>query len=115
MKSKYRMGWLFVCFDLPVVEKEEMRLANKFRKDLLNLGYFMLQNSIYVRSCVTYEKQEQFIKTLKQIAPSTGSINVIYITDAQWSNSVCIQKSDYNRSKYKTEMGEITEKQMTFW
>ena len=43
----------------------------------------MLQNSIYVRSCVTYEKQEQFIKAVKQIAPSTGSINVIYITDAQ--------------------------------
>lgn len=58
---------------------------------------------------------KQFIKAVKQIAPSTGSINVIYITDAQWSNSVCIQKSDYNRSKYKTEIGEITEKQMTFW
>lgn len=66
-----------------------MRLANRFRKDLLNLGYFMLQNSIYVRSCVTYEKQEQFIKAVKQIAPSTGSINVIYITDAQ-CNCSCI-------------------------
>lgn len=109
------MGWLFVCFDLPVVEKEHMRAANRFRKDLLNFGYFMLQNSIYVRSCVTYEKTEQFIKAIKRIAPTTGNINVIYITDAQWSNSVCIQKSGYRESKYRKQIGENVEKQMTFW
>ena len=40
------MGWLIVCFDLPVEEKEERRLAARFRKDLLDLGYFMLQRRI---------------------------------------------------------------------
>ena len=109
------MGWLFVCFDLPVVEKEEMRQANVFRKNLLKLGYFMLQNSIYVRSCVTYEKTSKFIKTLKQIAPTTGSINAFYITDRQWSLSVCIEKSNYKQSKYKKQAGEDAPKQMTFW
>ncbi len=58
------MGWVFVCFDLPVLEKEEMRQANAFRKSLLKMGYFMLQNYIYVRYCVTYEKTEQFIKNV---------------------------------------------------
>ena len=58
------MGWLFVCFDLPVEEKEERRLATRFRKDLLNQGYFMLQNSIYIRSCVTYDRVEQYFKNL---------------------------------------------------
>lgn len=115
MKSKYRMGWLFVCFDLPVKEKEDMRKANKFRQSLLKLGYFMLQNSIYVRSCVTYDRTEQFIKVLRQIAPTTGNINVIYITDAQWSNSVNIQNSDYYNTKYKVEIGKNGPKQMTIW
>lgn len=109
------MGWLFVCFDLPVTEKENMRQATKFRKNLLDLGYFMLQNSIYVRSCVTYEKTEQFIKNIKTIAPTSGSVQVFYLTDVQWSNSVCIQKIDYKKSKYKKEIGENAEKQMTFW
>lgn len=115
MKSKYRMGWLFVCFDLPVVDKEDLRQANIFRKDLLKLGYFMLQNSIYVRSCVTYDKTEQHIKLVKRLAPSTGQINIFYLTDKQWSNSVCIEKAEYNPSKYKKKMGENIEKQMTFW
>ena len=109
------MGWLFVCFDLPVVDKEDLRLANTFRKDLLKLGYFMLQNSIYVRSCVTYDKTEQFIKMIKQLAPSTGQVNIFYLTDKQWSNSICIEKAKYNPSKYKKKMGENLEKQMTFW
>ncbi len=104
------MGWLFVCFDLPVIEKEEMRQANAFRKNLLKLGYCMLQNSIYVRSCVTYEKTEKFINMIKSIAPTTGSVNVFYVTDRQWSLSVCIEKTNY-----KKKIGENAPKQMTFW
>ena len=109
------MGWLFVCFDLPVVDKEDLKAATVFRKNLLNLGYFMLQNSIYVRSCVTYDKTEQYIKIITKLAPCTGQINVFYLTDKQWSNSVCIEKAKYNPSKYKKKRGENTEKQMTFW
>ena len=109
------MGWLFVCFDLPVTDKEDMRLAANFRKNLLKSGCFMLQNSIYVRSCTAYDKTEQYINQIKRIAPATGQINIFYLTDRQWSNSVCIEKADYNPSKYKKQMGENTEQQMTFW
>ena len=109
------MGWLIVCFDLPVIEKEEMRQANIFRKNLLNLGYFMLQNSIYARSCVTYDKTEQYIRNLKMIAPETGTISAFYITDRQWSLSVNIEKNGYKRSRYIKKIGENAEKQMTFW
>lgn len=115
MRSKYRMGWIIVCFDLPVGDKEEIRQANAFRKSLLKLGYFMLQNSIYVRTCVTYEKTEQHLRNLKYIAPDTGSITAFYITDRQWSLSVNIEKKGYKKSKYQKHAGENTEKQMTFW
>ena len=87
------MGWLVVCFDLPVVEKEQMRQANLFRKALLEQGYF----------------------NLTMIAPSTGSILAFYITDRQWSLSISIEKSGYKTSKYKKKSGENAEKQMTFW
>ncbi len=109
------MGWLIVCFDLPVEEKEERRQAAKFRKNLLDLGYFMLQNSIYVRSCVTYDKTETHIRNLKMIAPSTGSITAFYLTDRQWSLSVNIEKAGYKNSKYLQKAGETAPKQMTFW
>ena len=109
------MGWLLVCFDLPVVEKEDLNRANAFRKSLLNQGYFMLQNSIYVRSCVTYDKTEQHVRNLKIIAPMTGTITAFYLTDRQWSLSVNIEKRGYKQSKYKKKSGEDAPKQMTFW
>ena len=109
------MGWLFVCFDLPVEEKEERRLAARFRKDLLDLGYFMLQNSIYARSCVTYDKTETHIRNLRTIAPPTGSITAFYITDRQWSLAINIEKHGYKKSKYQQLIGEDAPKQMTFW
>jgi len=109
------MGWLFVCFDLPVVEKEDLREANSFRKNLLKSGYYMLQNSMYVKACVTYEKTDQYTRNIKLMAPTTGSIQVFFITDTQWSKSVCIERVGYKKSKYLKELGEEAPKQMTFW
>lgn len=109
------MGWLIVCFDLPVGDKEEIRQASAFRKSLLNQGYFMLQNSIYVRSCVTYDKTEHFIKNLKMISPLTGTITAFYITDRQWSLATNIHNYNYKKSKFQKECSESAEKQMTFW
>ncbi len=103
------MGWILVCFDLPVFEKEQMHQANRFRKELLNQGYFMLQNSIYVRSCVTYDKTTTHIRNLKLIAPKTGLINAFYITDRQWSLSVCIEQTGYKKSKYKKKAAQQME------
>ena len=109
------MGWLMVCFDLPVGDKEQVRQANAFRKMLLNQGYFMLQNSVYVRSCVSYDKTEIHMKNLKLIAPKTGTITAFYITDRQWSLSINIQQAEYRKSKYKKQAGEDAPKQMAFW
>ena len=39
----------------------------------------------------------------------------VYLTDRQWSLSVCIEKVDYKISKYKKKIGEDGAKQMTFW
>ena len=55
---------------------------------------------------------DMVIKTIKQLAPCTGQVNIFYLTDVQWSNSVCIEKAEYNPSKYKKQMGENAEKQI---
>ena len=39
--SGYRLVWLMVLFDLPVVEKAERNQATRFRKDLLDRGFEM--------------------------------------------------------------------------
>jgi CRISPR-associated protein Cas2 len=109
------MGWILVMFDLPVVETEERRKASRFRNDLLDLGYFMLQESVYARNCVSYEKYGQHLGDVKKLAPERGSITAIYITDKQWLNSVNMTLIKPKKPKRGIEAGEDRPQQMTFW
>jgi CRISPR associated protein Cas2 len=58
MLSGYRLMWMVVMFDLPVVEKAERKAATAFRNDLLSMGFEMSQFSVYMRFC-TSETQVQ--------------------------------------------------------
>ena len=41
-----------IMFDLPVETSEERKEYRKFRKNLINEGFIMIQYSVYVRVCV---------------------------------------------------------------
>ncbi|EAL6685994.1 CRISPR-associated endonuclease Cas2, partial [Campylobacter coli] len=42
---------VLLMFDVPTKSKKEQKLASKFRNNLIKLGYFMLQFSVYMRIC----------------------------------------------------------------
>jgi CRISPR-associated protein Cas2 len=115
MKSKFRMGWILVMFDLPVVEKAERRQASRFRADLLSLGFFMMQESVYARNCVSQEKYRQHLANVRSIAPERGLINAFFITEKQWLTSVSMTLTKPKRRKYAVEVGTESPQQMTFW
>ena len=82
------MGWILAIFDLPVTLSEERSAATKFRNFLLDDGYTMLQYSVYVRACVSYEHMEKYSERIKDAAPRRGFIKVMYFTDRQWGLSL---------------------------
>ena len=41
--NEYHIMWLFVFFDLPVTTKKERKMATKFRKQLMENGFTMMQ------------------------------------------------------------------------
>ena len=89
----FKMGWLMVAFDLPVVEPEQRRRATQFRKFLLDDGYLMIQWSVYARSCVSFARQQTHLQRLKAHVPAEGCIRAWYITRAQWERSYVIHGS----------------------
>jgi len=113
-RSGYRMGWLFVMFDLPTDTAEERRLATKFRNDLLDEGFLMFQYSIYIRSAVTLDKKESYISYLKKINPNTGSIKCLFITDTQWGQIETISNEIKDNKRNIKEHPQIYE-QLQFW
>ncbi|MEB3286026.1 MAG: CRISPR-associated endonuclease Cas2 [Vampirovibrionales bacterium] len=102
-------------FDLPVIEPEERLQASRFRNGLLDLGFFMLQESVYARNCVSQEKYQQHLGDVKTIAPNRGLINGFFITNKQWLTSVSLTLTKPKKTKRGIEAGEKTTQQMTFW
>lgn len=83
--SEYRVLWVLVLFDLPVVSKEERRIAARFRKDIMGDGFSMFQFSIYARHCPSRENADVHIKRVKKLLPKKGHVGIMTITDKQFA------------------------------
>lgn len=84
--NAYHIMWLFVFFDLPVTTKREQKAASDFRKNLLKDGFIMMQFSVYVRHCASYESLMVHKKRVKKIMPTSGKISMLAVTDKQYSD-----------------------------
>lgn len=91
--EKFKMGWLVVAFDLPVMTKQQRKHASDFRKFLLDDGFQMIQFSFYVRACVSAARQETHIGRVKRGIPPEGKVRAFYITRAQWERAFIIYGS----------------------
>lgn len=86
--NAYHIMWLFVFFDLPVVTKKERKVAALFRKNLQKDGFVMLQFSVYIRHCASYESQGVHVKRLKSFIPETGMVSILSVTDKQYGDII---------------------------
>lgn len=86
--NAYRIMWLFVMFDLPVLTKKEKKDAAAFRKNLEKDGFVMHQFSVYMRYCASLESAQVHIKRIKSLMPEKGHVSIMSITDKQYSNIV---------------------------
>ena len=84
--SSYQIMWMQVIFDIPVKTKPERKAATTFRKTLLNLGFHMVQYSVYMKYVTNKKKQAILIAKIKSHLPSKGSVYVLSITDKQYEN-----------------------------
>ncbi|KRM67634.1 hypothetical protein FD06_GL000786 [Apilactobacillus ozensis DSM 23829 = JCM 17196] len=73
-------------FDLPVTKAQERKAASKFRKYIIENGFYMLQYSVYTRIVNNFISIEKYTKRLKSHLPNRGSIYLLTVTDNQYSN-----------------------------
>ena len=92
--SGYRIMWIMVLFDLPVVSEKERKRAAKFRSFLLDNSFEMVQFSVYMRSCPSKEHVERMVKLIENNMPEDGKVDIISITDKQYENIVTLRGYD---------------------
>lgn len=103
--SGYRIMWVMVLFDLPVVEAEERKAATKFRNGLLDLGFEMAQFSVYARWTTGKDKVKAIIKQIEESLPKGGKVDILQFTDKQYENIISFHgkrrdKSQKNPDQY---------------
>lgn len=88
-------------FDLPVGTKKERKQATEFRNYLLDLGFEMSQFSVYLKYCPSKDKAEAVIVRLRPALPPGGKVDILTITDKQFTNMrrFYAKKSIGNQSK----------------
>lgn len=91
MLSGYRLMWMLVMFDLPVITKPERKAANKFRLSLLDLGFLRSQLSVYMRFCTSYKQVQTYCQLVEQALPLGGQVNILQMTDKQYERIISFQ------------------------
>ena len=84
--NEYRILWILVFFDLPVVKKKDRKIAARFRKDIMRNGFSMFQFSIYLRHCPSRENADVHIKRVKKLLPEKGHVGILTVTDKQFGS-----------------------------
>jgi CRISPR-associated protein Cas2 len=108
--DKFKMGWILVAFDLPVLTRAQRKRATGFREFLIDDGFTMLQFSVYARPCVSAARQETHLGRVQAALPPEGSVRAIFITRAQWERSFV-----FNGQADTEASPEEMPEQLQFW
>ncbi|MEM1166903.1 MAG: CRISPR-associated endonuclease Cas2 [Planctomycetota bacterium] len=91
--------WLIAMFDLPVTTRETRRRYARFRKDLISLGFTMLQYSVYARCCRSSDSAAQVRQDVRAKLPPEGQVRLVSITDRQFAKMEVF----FGKKRQKTE------------
>ena len=82
---------MFLFFFLPTVDEEDQRIYQKFHKQLIKLGFYMLQYSVYIKVIQNDLSYKQYINKIDSILPQKGNIAIIKLTEKQYENMVYLR------------------------
>jgi len=95
---------VIVMFDLPTVSSLERREYTVFRKYLVRTGFMMMQESVYCKLVQNQTAADLLIDNIKKNKPAKGLVQVMKITEKQYS------KIEYIVGEHKSEIIDSDER-----
>ncbi len=71
-------------YDL-LTDEENLTHYTRFRKNLLKMGFIMVQESVYSKIYPHHMSLKIGMQKVRSIAPSSGNIRMLYLTEKQYS------------------------------
>lgn len=75
-----------IFFDLPTSTKVDRRNYAHFRKFLKDIGFEMIQFSVYVRITRNHDDLDKYQRLINAKIPLRGDVRCLAITEKQYSN-----------------------------
>lgn len=94
---------LVVFFDLPRCTEKQRKAANKFRKELVENGFLMLQESVYCRLAlnnIVLNSIKEYVRTHK---PKEGNIMMLCLTEKQFENMEIVLRDNAQQTINTTD------------
>ena len=88
---------LLLFFDLPSVTKEEKRFFSRFVKQIKKNGFYMLQESVYVKLALDKQIIDSTIEKVNKMLPPNGYVIVLSITEKQFNNMTIMLGEDNSK------------------
>ncbi len=81
----YRFMRIITFFDLPTITTTDRREYQKFRKFLIKNGFIMMQESVYCKLALNTTTVNTIMENIRKNRPAAGLVQVISITEKQFS------------------------------
>lgn len=78
-------------FDMPTITIEDRKNYSKFRDNLIDDGFIMIQYSIYVRICKNQDDIAKHINRVKMFTPEKGNIRLLQVTEKQYEQMIMLR------------------------
>ena len=85
MKDRDRIVRTIVFFDLPNIYAKDRKNYSLFKKFLINEGFIMMQESVYTKIVLNSIQAELLTEKIKKNSPKKGIIQLMTITEKQYS------------------------------
>lgn len=106
--SLYKQVRVLILYDLPMSEIEDRKEYTKFRRDILKLGCYLVQFSVYAKVIKNEIYYKSFIDKLKNILPEKGEVRVIKLTERQYEDMIFLNGARNNFEKKISNNSVVT-------
>ena len=85
---------ILLFFDLPTLTAEHLKAYRNFVKNIKKDGFYMLQESVYVKMVIDKQASDASINRINKFIPKEGNVITLAITEKQF-NSMNVIVGEY--------------------
>lgn len=82
---------LILIYDLPTTDESDKKIYGKFHRNIIRLGFYRLQYSVYSKVIQNDTSLKQYTIKLNKILPQKGNIILMKVTEKQYQNMIYLR------------------------